>query len=100
MKPPGASSDPDSVDPKAALLTLPDLMAQADEEGRKEFDRLVAEGVVNDGNFPEFLENITADLVDKFGLQVGDEDNDIVTWNTVYSKLLTYASVRYPSTEA
>lgn len=96
MKRPGASFDPDDVDPKQVLLLLPSQWQQALEEGRKLFDAEVEKGVVNDDNYPEFLESTTDQIVDKFNLAVGGEDNAIRVWNTVYSNLMTYAQVRYP----
>lgn len=86
--------NPDDLDPQAALAGLSDAnLSQAKQEARLQFDRLVAHGGVNEENYCEHAEQVVDDIVCESGLQLGNEDFVIVTWNTIFADLLAYAEV-------
>lgn len=93
------SSDADDAAFQAALRALPSVEEQVKAEAVRLFDERAATGSVDEQSVFATCEDITDEVVDKFNLAVGGEDNAIVAWNKVYADLLEYAYARYPAAE-
>lgn len=91
-----ASSDADDAAFQKALQALPSVEEQVKAEAIRLFLERVAAGQTD---VYGMCEAVTDEVVDKFNLAVGGEDNAIVTWNRVYADLLEYVSARYPAAE-
>lgn len=92
------SSDADDAAFQQALRALPSVEEQAQAEAKRLFDAHVASRHVDEQSVYATCEDVTDEVVDKFNLAVGGEDNAIAVWNKVYADLLEYVSTRYPTT--